>query len=173
MTQRALDYLCQSAGRGGSFSSHYVRGPANTAKPQPFLTVSAVLAKGIVNMTIKGFPVGQEMEVSYPPFKVYLRIQSATELTFAIREGRFARTETVEIQVAPIGDSLFAVSWKESNGATVVNVQDYDRAVFQSFVTLTSGEFWRMTGSMVVTRSANKVSNDRKRSMNDTLPSRG
>ncbi|MFP3646160.1 MoaF-related domain-containing protein [Paraburkholderia sp. SIMBA_054] len=124
-------------------------------------------------MTMKGFPVGQEMEVSYPPFKVYLTIQSATELTFAIREGKFARTETVEIQVVPIGNSVFVVSWKESNGATVVNVQDYDRGVFQSFVTLASGEFWRMTGSMVVTRPANKVSDDRKRSMNDTLPSRG
>ncbi|WP_121324996.1 hypothetical protein [Paraburkholderia sp. RAU2J] len=61
-------------------------------------------------MTMKGLPFGQEMEVTYPPFKVYLTIQSATELTFAIREGKFARTETVEIQVVPIGNSVFVVS---------------------------------------------------------------
>ncbi len=112
-------------------------------------------------MSMKGFPVGQEMEVTYPPFKVYLTIQSATELTFAIKEGKFARTETVEIQVAPLGNSVFVVSWKESNGATVMNIQDYDRGVFLSFVTLASGEFWRMTGPMVVTRPAKKVSDDR------------
>ncbi|WP_429553514.1 nuclear transport factor 2 family protein [Paraburkholderia sp. MM5477-R1] len=101
------------------------------------------------------------MEVTYPPFKVYLTIQSATELTFAIKEGKFARTETVAIQVVPLGNSVFAVSWKESNGATVMNIQDYDRGVFLSFVTLASGEFWRMTGLMVATRPAKKVSDDR------------
>ncbi|PRY04511.1 hypothetical protein B0G73_112189 [Paraburkholderia sp. BL25I1N1] len=112
-------------------------------------------------MTMQGFPVGQEMEVTYPLFKVYLTIQSETELTFAIREGEFARTETVAIQAVPLGNSVFAVSWKESNGATVMNIQDYDRGVFLSFVTLTSGEFWRMTGLMVVTRPAKKASDDR------------
>jgi hypothetical protein len=107
-------------------------------------------------MTITGFPVGQEMEVTYPPFKVHLLFSSDAELTFSIREGEFARTETVAIQIAPLGHSLFAVSWKESNGATVINVQDYDRGVFLSFVTLASGEFWRMTGSMVFARPVNK-----------------
>jgi len=108
-----------------------------------------------MNMTMEGFPVGQEMEVTYPPFKVYLTIRSETELSFSIKEGEFARTEAVAIEVVPLGKALFAVSWKESNGATVINVQDYDRGVFLSFVTLTSGEFWRMAGSMVITRSAN------------------
>lgn len=109
----------------------------------------------------KGFPVGQEMDVTYPPFKVHLTIQSETELTFEIRTGEYARTETVAIQVTPIGNGIFAVSWKESNGATVINVQDYDRGIFLSFVTLASGEFWRMTGTMVVTRPAERIADDR------------
>lgn len=46
-------------------------------------------------------------------------------------------------------------------GATVINVQDYDRGVFLSFVTLATGELWRMTGTMIVTRPTERIADDR------------
>jgi predicted SnoaL-like aldol condensation-catalyzing enzyme len=112
-------------------------------------------------MSVEGFPVGQEMNVTYPSFNVSLALLSATQLRFEISEGAFARTETVDIQVVPLGNSIFAVSWQESDGATVTNVQDYDRGIIHSFATLPGGDFIRMTGSFAITRLADRVSDDR------------
>ncbi len=112
-------------------------------------------------MSIEDFPVGQEMEVSYPAFQASLRLESATQLTFEIKDGPFARTETVAIDVAPLGNGIFAVSWQEASGATVTNVQDYDRGVVHSFATLPGGEFIRMSGPIKVIRPSSKLADAR------------
>lgn len=112
-------------------------------------------------MSIERFPVGQEMEVTYPNFKVRLTLPSVTQLRFEIKEGPFARIETVDIQVVPLGNSIFAVSWQEKDGATVTNVQDYDRGVVHSFATLPDGLFLRMTGTFAITRPADRIADDR------------
>ncbi|WP_246697394.1 MoaF-related domain-containing protein [Rhizobium sp. G21] len=105
-------------------------------------------------MTDHGFPTGLEMDVSYPNFRVSLTLLSISQLRFEIKEGPFARTETVDIEVAPIGNGVFAVSWREESGATVANIQDYDRGLVFSFATLPDGRFLRMTGAMTITRPA-------------------
>jgi predicted SnoaL-like aldol condensation-catalyzing enzyme len=107
------------------------------------------------------FPVGQEMDVTYPNFKVSLTLLSATQLKFEIKEGPFARIETVDIEVKPLGNGIFAVSWQEQDGATVTNVQDYDRGVVHSFATLHGGQFLRMTGTIAITRLADHTADDR------------
>lgn len=112
-------------------------------------------------MSMESFPVAQEMAVTYPSFKVSLALLSTTQLRFEITEGPFARTETVDIQVVPLGNSIFAVSWEEADGATVTNVQDFDRGLIHSFATLPGGEFLRMTGTFEITRLADQVSDDR------------
>jgi len=112
-------------------------------------------------MSMKRFPIGLEMDVSYPNFQVSLTLLSATQLRFEIKEGPFARTETVDIHVEPLGNSLFAVSWQEKDGATVTNVQDYDRGLIHSHATLSDGQFLRMTGTFAVTRPADRVFDDR------------
>ncbi|AJD42559.1 hypothetical protein C9413_29070 [Rhizobium sp. SEMIA 4085] len=94
-------------------------------------------------MSVEHFPIGQEMDVAYPNFKVSQTLLSVTQLRFEIREGLFARTETVDY------------------GATVTNVQDYDRGLVHSFATLPDGKFLRMTGPIVVTRPADRVPDDR------------
>ena len=112
-------------------------------------------------MTMSRFPIGQEMNVSYPNFQVRMTLLSMTQLSFEIKEGPFARVETVDIQVAPLGNSLFAVSWQERDGATVTNVQDHDRGLIHSFATLPGGRFMRMTGNFAVTRPADRLIDDR------------
>lgn len=112
-------------------------------------------------MTEYGFPVGLEMDVSYPNFQVSLTLLSIAQLRFEIKEGPFARTETVDIQVAPIGNSIFAVSWQEQSGATVTNIQDYDRSLVFSFATLPDGQFLRMRGAIAITRPPDRPSDDR------------
>ena len=68
-------------------------------------------------MSLDRFPVGLEMDVSYPNFEVSLALLSLTQLRFEIKVGRFARTETVDIRIVPLGNSIFAVSWQEKDGA--------------------------------------------------------
>lgn len=112
-------------------------------------------------MTIDLFPVGLEMDVTYPAFQVSLTLLSALQLKFEIKEGPFARIETVDIQVQPLGNGIFVVSWQEQDGATVTNVQDYDRGVVHSFATLPVGQFLRMTGTIEITRPADRTADDR------------
>lgn len=112
-------------------------------------------------MSMDHFPVGLQMDVSYPNFQVSLTLLSANQLRFEIKDGPFARIETVDIQVAPLGNSIFAVSWQEKNGATVTNVQDYDRGVIHSFATLLDGQFLRMTGTIAITRPSDRIADDR------------
>ncbi|MER8422405.1 nuclear transport factor 2 family protein [Mesorhizobium sp. M1403] len=107
------------------------------------------------------FPAGLEMDVIYPNFQVSLTLMSTSQLKFEIKEGPFARTETVDIQVVPLGNSIFAVSWQEKDGATVTNVQDYDRGVIHSWATLPDGQFLRMTGTFAITRPADRIADDR------------
>jgi predicted SnoaL-like aldol condensation-catalyzing enzyme len=112
-------------------------------------------------MSINDFPVGQEMDVLYPAFKVSLSLHSISRMSFTIDEGPFAHSETVEIEVIPLGNGIFAVSWQEDSGATVTNVQDYDRGIVHSFVTLPDGRFLRMAGQIEVTRPAHRPSDAR------------
>ena len=112
-------------------------------------------------MSLNRFPVGLGMDVSYPAFQVSLMLRSDTQLSFEIKEGPFARSETVDIQVVPLGNSIFAVSWQEKSGATVTNVQDHDRGLVHSFATLPEGRFLRMTGTFTVTRPADRATDDR------------
>ncbi|CAN0444465.1 unnamed protein product [Ectocarpus sp. 12 AP-2014] len=112
-------------------------------------------------MSIDSFPIGLEMHVAYPELQVNLTLLSVTQLKFEIKDGPFARIETVDIQVVPLGNSLFAVSWQEHDGATVTNVQDYDRGLIHSYATLPDGEFLRMTGAFTITRSADRTADER------------
>lgn len=112
-------------------------------------------------MSKNHFPIGLEMDVSYPDFQVSLKLLSVSQLKFEIKEGQFARTEIVDIQVVPLGNSIFAVSWQEKNGATVTNIQDYDRSLIHSFATLPDGRFLRMTGTFAVTWPADEAFDDR------------
>ena len=114
-----------------------------------------------MNMSPERFPVGLEIDVSYPNFRVSLTLLSTTQLRFQIKDGPFAHTEVVDIHVVPLGNSLFAVSWQEKDGATVTNVQDYDRGLIHSHATLADGQFLRMSGTFVVTQPAARVLDDR------------
>jgi predicted SnoaL-like aldol condensation-catalyzing enzyme len=112
-------------------------------------------------LSIDNYPVGMEMDVTYPNFKVSLSIISTKQLRFEIKEGPLAHVEVVDIHVVPLGNSLFAVSWREETGATVTNVQDYDRGLIHSHATLPGGEFLRMSGTVAVTRPADHFTDEK------------
>lgn len=110
------------------------------------------------------FPVGMRLDVRYPAFTASLSLLSDTQMAFEIQEGPFARAETVDIAVVPLGNGQFAVSWQEADGATVTHVQDFDRGLIHSHVTMPDRRFLRMTGTISVIRPAQRP--------HDALPAR-
>ena len=114
-----------------------------------------------MRISMDRFPVGLEMDVTYPDFQVSLVLVSTSQLKFEIKEGPYARAETVDIKVDPLGNGIFAVSWQENDGSTVTNIQDYDRGVIHSFATLPGGWFLRMKGTVSIRRSADDAADDR------------
>lgn len=112
-------------------------------------------------MATSHYPVGLHMDVTFDAFTATLTLISEAQLKFEIKEGPFAHSEIVDIHVVPLGNSLFAVSWKEATGATVTHVQDYDRGVIHSHATLADGQFLRMSGPMTVVKPAKRVLDER------------
>lgn len=107
------------------------------------------------------YPVGLEFEATFAAFRATLTLISDTRLKFEIKEGPFAHSEVVDIQVTPLGGGLFLVSWQEDSGATVTHVQDFDRGLIHSQATLPDGRFLRMTGPITIIRPADATSDDR------------
>ncbi len=112
-------------------------------------------------MTDTGFPVGLAIDVTYPAFQVALTLLSDEQLQFEIKEGPFARTEIVDIEVIPLGNGIYALSWTEASGATVTNIQDFDRNIVHSMATLPDGRFLRMTGTLTIGNFPAKVTDHR------------
>ena len=103
------------------------------------------------------YPVGLVFEVAYPMFSVTQHLESHDRLRFVIGEGKFAREETVAIEVASLDNNRFAVSWQEKDRATVVNIQDFDAGVVHSYATLPNGTFLRNKGIMTLRENVEAI----------------
>lgn len=112
------------------------------------------LASRSVSRAVDRLPIGERIEVTYPGSVVDLMLRSETSLTFVVRDGPDARSETVGIEVTDLGDGVFVVSWQESDGATVTNIKDFGRSSIRTFVTTAAGAFVRMSGPMQILPSA-------------------
>lgn len=47
-----------------------------------------------------------------------------------------------------VSEGVYAISWQEANGATVVHIDDFVRGQSQSFFTATDMQFFRMQGPL-------------------------
>lgn len=68
------------------------------------------------------YPVGIVFDVMLDAFEARLTSLPDDHVRFDITEGPYARTETVKIAATLIRAGVFAVSWVEADGATVVHV---------------------------------------------------
>jgi predicted SnoaL-like aldol condensation-catalyzing enzyme len=104
------------------------------------------------------YPIGLVLEVTYPMFSVILHLEAKDRIRFVIPTGPFAREETVAIECESLGNNQFLVSWKEKEGATVVNLQDFDAGIVHSFATLPDGTLLRNKGSIKIRENAQYLS---------------
>ena len=57
-------------------------------------------------------------------------------------------SETVETKMVELRPQLFQVTWKEENGKTITQVQDYENEIVYSNVTLPNGQFVNLKGTI-------------------------
>lgn len=93
---------------------------------------------------------GRTFQVAYDGLTA-TNAYAASDLTlrYEITEGplRGARGE-VRYEWQEIAPGVYAISWQEADGATVVHVDDFARGTSRSFFTTTSMELYRLAGTL-------------------------
>jgi hypothetical protein len=95
--------------------------------------------------------IGNKFEVDFGMAKAILHIESKIALTFIITEkggNKDDTKETVATEMTELRPQLFMVTWKEQNGNTVTQVQDYENGVIYSNWTSPAGEFTHAKGTL-------------------------
>jgi hypothetical protein len=95
--------------------------------------------------------IGNQFLVDFGMAKAILHFQSETSLLFTITEKdgkEVNETETVAIKLTELRPQLYMATWKEKNGNTITQVQDYENEVIYSNWTLPGGEFNNVKGTI-------------------------
>ena len=95
--------------------------------------------------------IGKGFSVDFGMAKAILSIESETSLTFTIVEKNgkeVHEVETVTTEMTELRPQLYMVTWKERNGNTITQIQDYDSGIIYSNWTTPSGEFIHSTGTL-------------------------
>ena len=56
-------------------------------------------------------------------------------------------TETVEIRVTPVREGVYMVGWQEKNQTTVTHIEDFERGILYSNITLPGNRSLRLQGA--------------------------
>ena len=95
--------------------------------------------------------IGENFQVQFGETRAILTFQSETTLSFSIKEieGKAVETsETVQVKLTELRPRLYLVTWKEKNGNTVSQVQDYELGVVYSNWTTPDGELKSLKGTL-------------------------
>lgn len=95
--------------------------------------------------------IGNKYLIDLGVAKATLDFHSDTSLTFTITEqngSAVSLSETVEMKLVELRPQLFQVTWKEENGKTITQVQDYENEIVYSNVTLPNGRFVNLKGTI-------------------------
>lgn len=88
----------------------------------------------------------------FGPFAVQITVaDSGKELTFLVTTGPLVdRSETCAYQAVQVADGVWMVSWREADGLTVVQVQDFARGTLESVVTTPDHELFQFGGTIKI-----------------------
>ena len=95
--------------------------------------------------------IGNKFLADFGMAKSVLAIDSKTSLSFTIteKEGKeINTTETVEIKLTQLRPKLYMLTWKETNGNTVTQIQDHKKGAVYNNWTTPGGEFIHAKGSL-------------------------
>lgn len=97
--------------------------------------------------------VGHVVEVNFGQAAFDLEFHSATKMTYRRAGGPNAGAgETVAVQIKPIRPGVFMLTWVESDGTTVVHVEDYEQGVVFTNITASGGQFIQWHGTLKIVK---------------------
>ena len=95
--------------------------------------------------------IGNSFSVDFGMAKAILNIESETSLTFTTIEKNgkeVHEVETVITEMTALRPQLYMLTWKEKNGNTITQIQDYENGIIYSNWTRPSGEFIHAKGTL-------------------------
>jgi hypothetical protein len=102
-----------------------------------------------VSAKASSYPVGETWIFDIGVARIEHRLESLTSLRYRVLSGeRTGNADRVAMQVRPLREGLFLVSWQEADGITVVHVEDFAERCFDACVTFPGGRFERIHGTM-------------------------
>ncbi len=90
--------------------------------------------------------------VDFTAVKGEIKYHSKESLTFTLTEQNGENvniSEKVDIKMTELRDALFMVSWKENSGKTIVQIQDFDKEIVHSNITLPNGVLVSIKGRLI------------------------
>ena len=108
---------------------------------------------------LKTYPaLGEELFIDFGesgpfgPFAVKVSVaETGSTLTFHVTRGSLLdKSETCEYHAVEVAEDVWMVSWREADGLTVVQVQDFARGTLESAVTTTEHELFQFGGTLTV-----------------------
>jgi len=95
--------------------------------------------------------IGNKFSVDFGMAKAILTMESETSLTFTTIEKNgkgVHETETVKTIMTELRPQLYMLTWKENNGNTITQIQDYENGIIYSNWTSPIGEFIHAKGTL-------------------------
>ncbi|MDB5099211.1 MAG: uncharacterized protein JWM80_3632 [Cyanobacteria bacterium RYN_339] len=98
------------------------------------------------------FPgVGHIVQVNFGN-KWDLHFTSMTQMTYTPAGHPITDGETVKIAVTPIRPGVFMVTWQESDGTTVVHVEDYENGQLWTNIGTADHKFLNLHGTLKIVK---------------------
>ena len=95
------------------------------------------------------YPVGSTMIFDIGVAKIAHDIVSSNHMRYRILTGaRCGETDEQPIQIDPIADGQFAVSWQERDGHCVVSLEDFNDHTFRAYITTPENQMIRCSGAI-------------------------
>jgi len=108
--------------------------------------------ESIMNSTNTSRPIfaGRSFRVDYDGLSAHnMYSADGTTVSYAIVSGHYAGSSGESpCQWQEISEGVYAVSWQEANGATVVHIDDFIRGQSKAFFTAADLSFYRMQGPL-------------------------
>ncbi len=95
--------------------------------------------------------LGNNYKVQFGNTSAIFFFESVTTLRFTIKELNgvcVENSETVDIKLTQLRPQIYLATWKENNGTTVSQVQDYEFGIVYSNWTTPGGEFKNLKGTI-------------------------
>lgn len=91
---------------------------------------------------------GRVIDLDLGPFVPRLSFLSGSEARLQAQIGPTTVDEVLAVDVVPLGHEVYMVSWTESSGNFIVQVQDHGNGVVHNRARLADGQVFPATGTI-------------------------